>query len=105
MHQRHLNPPGSPRGLPGGGDIPVEEFELARLRLDGGKYPMQGNSEFKNPLEGQSSGQSTENCGACHLAGGQGPVANDWPGVDGGGCSSTAKECGGYPEGFILQEF
>lgn len=38
--------------------IPVEEFELARLRLDGGKYAMQGNSEFRNQPEGQSSGQS-----------------------------------------------
>lgn len=63
-----------------------------------------GTLEFKNPLEGQSSGQSPQNCGAWHLAGGEGPVANDWRRVDDRGNSSPAKECGGYPEGFILQE-
>lgn len=60
LHQTHTNQPESLRGLPRGGDITVKEFELAILRLRGGKYPMPRNSEFKNQLEEQSGGQSMQ---------------------------------------------
>lgn len=37
--KRYLNQSGAQGGLPGGGDISVEEAELTRLRLGDGKYP------------------------------------------------------------------
>lgn len=63
--KRQLNQPGSQGECPGGGNISVEEFKSARLRLRLVNISGKGNAEFKDP-NGQGGAEQRAEQAALH---------------------------------------